>query len=368
MNELITSSWNFITTGIIIVVAIAALAIQTAAWRYPKVHKQTDADPRKMPKPYRTTATATVRSTSGTPTFQQLVDGISLKPKQRGLAEILYATGLEQFNHPVNNRDGTIIEARQQIAKMSRELDQDERTTAEQVGITLAHAKGREEKTNAELQYNELHSNAQTFAQHKRREVKARTTVTRDLECDVPRTDYTAVKQRIASGPIKLAAIMTELPIYWQSVRTLNEKIERPKFHDKPPKPEWFHIQFHMDDGRVLEDKRAEKDGDWILSHKHRFLVPCPTPTRTLEFNDKGKAVPTGKSVLIVDQNPSSEWETEFWRQGGYMDQTYLSARAGTLPCQLRRSRRQRQIRKMQWCLTGAGIIAYVVIFAINNA
>ena len=375
MNELSTTSWILISTAIIdtsvaiamLAVGIATLAVKIATWLFPRVRNQPDLDPRKMLRPYRTTTTVILRSTSGTPTFQQLVDGISLKPKQRGLAEKLYETGLEQFNHPVNNRDGTIIEARQQITNISRELNQAERTAAEQVGIMLASAKDKEEKTNAELQYNALPPNAKTPAQHKRREVEAQKTITRDLKCNVQRTDYTAVKQRIASGPVDLASTMTELPISWQSIRTLNEKIDRPKYNGKPTKPEWVHVEFHMVDGRMLEDKHAEKDGDWILSHKHRFLVPCPTPTRILEFNDQGKAVPTGKSVLIVDQDPSSEWETKFWCQGGYMDQTYLKARAGTLPYQLRRAHRQRQIRKIQWCLAGTSIVAYIVISAINN-
>ena len=376
MNELSTTSWILISTAIIdtavgiatLAVGIAMVAVGIAPWIFPKVRNQPDPDPRKMPKPYRTTTTVTLRSTSGTPTFQQLVDGLSLKPKPRGLAEKLYETGLEQFNHPVNNRDGTIIEARQQIADMSTELIHEERTAAEQIGITLARAKGKAEKTNAELQYNALQPNAKTLAQHKRREVEAQTTITRDLECNVQRTDYTAVKRRIASGAVDLTSIMAELPISWQSIRTLNEKVDRPKCNGKPHRQEWFHVEFHMVDGRVLEDKRAEKDGEWISSHKQGFLVPCPPPTRILEFNDRGKAVPTGKSVLIVDQDPSSEWETEFWRQGGYMDQTYLRARAGTLPYQLRRAHRQRQIRKLQWCLTGAGIVALIIISAINNA
>ena len=364
MNELSTTSWILIGTA----VAIARLVVAVASWLSPRGRNQPDLEPRKMLKPYRTTATVILRSTSGTPTFHQLADGISLKPKQRGLAEKLYETGLEQFNHPVNNRDGTIIEARQQITNISRELNQAERTAAEQVGIMLADAKDKEEKTNAELQYNALPPNAKTPAQHKRREVEAKKTITRDLACNVPRTDYTTVKQRIASGAVDLTSIMAELPISWQSIRTLNEKIDRPKYNGKLTKPEWVHVEFHMVDSRMLEDKHAEKDGDWILSHKHRFLVPCPPPTRILEFKDQGKAVPTGKSVLIVDQDPSSEWETEFWRQGGYMDQTYLRARAGTLPYQLRRAHRQRQIRKLQWCLTGAGIVALIIISAINNA
>ena len=251
--------------------------------------------------------------------------------------------------------------------RLAQELSHEERKLAEQIGKSLANADEQSERENAEARYRGLSSTAKIYTQYKRSESEAQEKIARDLEKRVPRTDYTSVKQRIASGVADIGSIITELPIMWQSIRTLNDKVDRTNLVEKPPKPERFHVEFWMADGRILPDKRAEKDGDWLVSHKHGFLVPCPPPTRIWKFNGKGRTVPTGKSVLIVNRDPSSEWETEFWRRGGYMDQTYLRAVAGRLPHQLRRAYRQRQIRRAQWCVVGILWVVNVVLFLVNN-
>lgn len=366
--ESTSSDWLMPSIAIAtLIVATIGRIVAILAWLKPKDRGSVSIDPKGLPKLYRTTETPTVYATSGTPSLMQLIEGIELDSKAMGLAESLYALGLEQYTHAVNNRDGEIDRARHEIKRLAQELNHEERALAEQVGTTLAEASEQNEREDAEAQYQGLSPQAKIYAQQKRSEYEALERIARDLEKNVPRTDYTSVKQRIAYGETDLKSVMTELPIFWQSIRTLNEKVARPEFTDKPPKPERVHVEFWMADGRILWDKRAEKDGDWLVSHKHGFLVPCPPPTRTLKFNDSGRAVPTGKSVRIVKRDPSSEWETEFWRQGGYMDQTYLRAVAGKLPHQLRKTYRKRQLRKAQWCVLGILIGINIIIFAIKN-
>ena len=366
--EIITSTWLTPVVAIAtLVVAIVATAVAVLAWRKPKIQVSATIDPKGLPKLYEVNDTATVHATSGTPSLQQLTAGTELDAKAQGLAESLYELGLQQYDHPVNNRDGAIDLARREMSRLARELSHEERKLAEQVGMALAKEDEQSERENADARYRGLSSTAKIYAQHKRSESEAQETIARDLEKRVPRTDYTSVKQRISSEETDLESVMTELPIMWQSIRTLNDKVERPKLVEKPPKPERFHVEFCMADGRILQDKRAEKDGDWLVSHKHSFLVPCPPPTQILEFNDEGRAVATGKSVLIINRDPSSEWETEFWRRGGYMDQTYRRAVAGTLPHQLRKAYRQRQIWRAQWCVIGILVMVNIVLFLVNN-
>lgn len=368
MMEIITSEWLTPVVNIAtLVVAVAMLAI--AIWDRLKLKAQgrVSIDPRGLPQPYHINMEPTVHATSGTPSLQQLTTGIDLDSKALGLAESLYGFGLQQYDHPVNNRDGAIDLARRKMGQLSQELSHENRKLADRVGTALAEADEKSERENAEAQYRGLSPTAKVYAQHKKNTSEAQARIARDLEKGVARTDYTSVKQRIASGETDLESVITELPIMWQSIRTINDKVDRPELVEKPPKIERFHVEFWMDDGRILQDKRAEKDGDWLVSHKHGFLVPCPNPTRILEFNDEGRAVPTGKSVLVVDRDPSSEWETEFWRQGGYMDRNYLKAVAGRLPRQLRKAYRKRQIRKAQWCVIGILVIVNITLFLVNN-
>ena len=337
-------------------ITIAGVAVATLAWRKPKSRHSSNVDPQNLPTLYQIQQKAPVHSANGTPSLQQLTDGIKLDAKGRGLAEYLYELGLKQYDHVVNNRDGVISEARRAMASLRPVLDPAERDLAKQAGVALAAASNRSQRIDADAKYRELSPIAKTYAQHTRLQYEAQDRIARDLEKSVPRTDYTPVKERISSGSADLNAIVTELPIPWQSIRTLNDEVERPPTNDKPPKPEYVHVEFRMSDGRILQDKRAEKDGAWLTSYRHGFLVPCPH-----------QVVPTGKAVLVVNRDPTTEWETEFWRQGGHMDQSYLRAVAGTLPRQLREAYRRRQIRKAQWGLIGILVIINIMLFAVNR-
>ena len=343
-----------------------AIAAPSCLWQWYK--RSDENDLANMPRFFRINQEPSFHTTSGTPSLQQFTQGIELNYKAKRLAETLYNLGLQQYNHPVNNRDGLVKKTRQIMVELATNLSFEQLKLAADFDAATDSTESGPEKVRQKDLTRILNPNTRTYAMYKRREHEAHASIDRDLERGVPRTDYTCVKKRISLGETDLNFIMSELPIFWRSIRSLNEKFERPEVTRRPPRPETFNVEFIMADGRILRDKRAEKDGDWLVSDKHGFLVPCPPPTEIWTFKENGKAGPTGKSVLIVDQEPSSEWETEFWRRDGYMDQTYLRARAGTLPHQLRQAYRRRQIRHLQWYLIGAVIIANIVIFAINNA
>ena len=168
-----------------------------------------------------------IHATSGVPTMQQLTQGVEMDAKRRGLAQEMYKLGLEQFNHYVNNRDGIIAEARDKMNELSNELDEAELSLAEEVGTALAAAIGGDQRE-AQARLQGLGPEAQIYAQSKRQEYEALQAIARDLECGVPRTDFTSVKSRIASGDAALDAIMSELPIMWQEMMTIQRKGLRP--------------------------------------------------------------------------------------------------------------------------------------------
>ena len=317
-------------------------------------------------RPFQTVQEPAMDDAVGTPSLQQLTNGMKLNRKATKLAEILYDLGLEQYNHPVNNRDGIVRESRKITTELASTITLDQLKLADGIGRAASpeHADGDSHQEKISLM---LSPNARMYAHHRRRECEALASIAKDLEKNVPRTDYTFLKQRIASGETGLDSIIDELPIIWQSIRTLNEKTEEPVVKRKPPKQKSVIAEYHMADGRTLRDRRAEIDGDWLTSHKYNLLTPCPPPTKILHFDGLGKVRETGEQIREVDREPSSEWLTEFWRQGGYMDQVHQRASAGTLPHQLRRAYRRRQIRKVQWSLLTAGIIANIAIFIFNN-
>ena len=295
--------------------------------------------------------------------MDQLAEGIEMGPKAAGLARRLYATGLEQFNHYVNNREAVIEDARREMSSVRNSLSPSEIAVAESIGISLATSGDSEQRRVANSKYAELTPQGQIYAQHKRLEHDALERIARDLEMDVPRTDYTSVKARISSGDVPLSSITSELPISWQAIRELGDKVATFEETGKPPKREFLHVEFYTKERGLLEDKKAERDGKWIISDKHDTLVPYQEPIPLYEFVEFGKPpVQTGE-VIVIDQDPTSEWDTEFWRQGGKMDQTFLNARSGTTPEQLRKAYRRRQIRKASWIVAGVMSVVNIALF-----
>ena len=352
--------------GLIAALAVAGVSVALIAWRWPRTRKDDLATGMPSPVLYSAgTDYPVIHATNGVPTLQQLIKGIDIDAKQRGVAERLYEAGLEQFNRYVNNRDGVIEESRSEMASLTDSLSEPDLPLAEAVGIELASSTNQEERAAARVEFDGLGPQAQTYAQHKRRELEAQRTIARDLEKNVPRTDYTSVKARIASGNVSLDSITSELPISWQSIRTLTNKVERPKITEKQPPRKFLHVIFHTRDQGILEDKRAERDGDWIISDRHDMMVPYQKPTRLFKFVQHGKPpVQTGE-VIFVDRDPSSEWETEFWRQGGRLDQVYLRARAGRSPEQLRSAYRRRQIKRAGWMVASLMLIVDIILVII---
>ena len=292
-----------------------------------------------------------------------MTEDMQLDSERLGAAERLYESGLARFNHYVNNRDGVIERSRQLMSGVANSLSQSELALAECIGVQMAMDGTDDQKTAVQAQYDDLGPQAQIYAQHKRREVDALRRIARDLEKDVPRTDYTALKARIASGAVTLDSVLSELPIPWQEIRSLSNRAERPRVRGKPPRRTFFHVEFMMATG-LFEDRHAEKDGDWIISKKHGLMAPFQEPIPLYEQREEGKPPVRKGEVIVISRDPSSEWDTEFWRQGGRLDQVYLRAKNGESPEQLRSAYRSQMIRRLGWALAGALIILNVALVA----
>ena len=341
----------------------AALIIALLAWLMPRQSRiDVNRDPPRYDL-YRRRDFPTVHSMNGIPTLPQLTDGMGLDSKGLGIAEGLYETGLAQFNHYVNNRDGVIQRSRHYMAKLANCLSQSDVALAERIGTSMAADCTDDHKAAVQSQYDDLSPQAQIYAQHKRLELNALRRNARDLEKNVPRTDYTSVKARIASGTVSLDAVTSELPIHWQAIRSLNDRVERPKEGGRPPKREFLHLSLMTTTG-LLEDNRAEKDGDWIISDKHGVMVPYQEPIPIFELRAEGMPPVQKVEIVAISQDPTSEWDTEFWRRGGRLDQVYLRSKNGQSPKQLRSAYRRRIIRNVGWAFAGAIAVVDIVIVA----
>ena len=351
-----------------LVVALPATAIIIAllAWRMPRHSEDFSSREATRFRLYPGKEFPAIHATNGIPTFRQLMEGIEVDPKRLGIAERLYEAGLAQFNHYVNNRDGVIETSRGQMTNLANSLSQSEVALAESIGISMAADGDDDQREALQAQYDDLAPQAQIYAQHKRQEIDALRRIARDLEKNVPGTDYMSVKARIASGDVTLDSVMTELPVSWQDLRTLNKRVERPKPRGKPPKRKFLHVMFMMQAKGLLEDKHAEKDGEWIISDKHDLMVPYQEPVPRYEHIEPDKPPVQKGEIVVFNQNPTSEWVTEFWRQGGRLDQVYLRAKNGMSPEQLWSAYRRRLIRNVGWVFAGvAALVDVAIIMAI---
>ena len=349
-----------------IVLGCISIAVAMLTWRFPRGRLSTSQIQSLLDLSlHRVRESPVIHSINGVPTFQQLTQGLVLNAKRRGLARRMYALGLEQFNHYSNNRDGIISEARDTMSNLQGQLSKAEISVANQVGVALVKCQ-KDILRVVRTQYEELSPQGQTYATCRRDEYKALQTIARDQEKGISRTDFGSVKSRIAEGNVPLVSITGELPIMWQDLMTLGERVESIETIGKPPKQQYVHILFLTRDGRVLEDKKAERDDKWLKSRKHRLVVPYQEPAEVYELVEPGMApVPTGKRMVILDRNAGTEWTTELWRQGGYMDQQYLFHRDGQAPEQLRTSYRRRRIGRFAWTLvTGLLILDAAILVA----
>ena len=92
------------------------------------------------------------------------------------------------------------------------------------------------------------------------------------------------------------------------------------------------------------------------------MLVPYQDPiTRYVMLTEGMPPVPKHR-LILVNQDPTSEWETEFWRKGGRIDQVYLRSRRGESPEQLRSAYRRQQINRLGWILGSLLLVADIII------
>ena len=350
-----------------VILGIAMLVVAVLAWLCPK-RGANSIDINlvvSMPKAFPDPHGSTIHAVSGVPTLQQLTFGMELNPKDRGLAQALYDIGSEQFNHYINNRDGVIAEARRQMDCLRARISPLETQLAEDIGIRLATVDGNElQRTRS--RYDALEPPVKTYAQYRRREYEAEQSIACDLQNDVPRTDYKAVRSSIASGGVSLKSIASALPVPWQEIISINDKVQLIAPATKPPKRELVNLLMSTDDEGILQDKRAERDGKWVTSKRHNVLVPYREPVPLYEYRHSHRPPVRVGKAMVVNRNHGSEWDTEFWRQGGYLDQTYLRCKSGTHPEQLRRAYRRRQAQRAGWTLVGVLVVANIVLFAMR--
>lgn len=349
---------------LIVVIAMMALIIALLAWLRPRHPKSDPSREIKRFEAYQAEELPIIHETNGVPTLSQLMAGIELDAKRLGIARRFYEFGLAQFNHYVNNRDWVIEESRRNMASLAGGLSQREMCLAESIGISLA-ANGDSEQIDAiQAQYRELSPQAQIYAQHKRHETGAMKSIARDLETNTPRTDYTSVKARIASGNVYLESIISELPILWQDIRTLDERAERPRVKGRPPKREFLHVMLVTRDRRLLEDKHAEKDGGWIVSNKHNIEVPYQAHMPILVHSGEGTPPVRKGEAVFITHDQGNEMRTEFWRKGGRLDQVYTRSKNGMAPEQLRSAYRWRLINRAAWVASVALLIVEIILLA----
>ena len=347
---------------LMVALPVVAIVIALLAWRRPR--QRNDFSIREATKVmlYPEKEFPVIHATNGVPTLQQLMDGIEVNSKERRIAERLYEAGLAQFNHDVNNRDGLIEMWRQQMANLAKDLSESEVALAGGIGTSMASDGDDDHRKKLQAQYDDLTPQAQIYTQHKRKEIDALRRIARDLEKSVTRTDYTSVKARIACGSVTLDSVMSELPVFWQNIRTVNQRAQRSKPRRKPPKRNFLHVRFMLEGEGLLEDNHAEKDGDWIVSSKHGLTVPYQEPIGIYEQMEWDKPPVRTGEVVVINQDPTSEWETEFWRQGGRLDQVYLRAKNGLSPEQLRSAYRRRLIRNIGWGFAGVATLVNIAI------
>ena len=358
---------NIATLVVMTILGTATLVVAVLAWRRPK-RNANGIDTAKLVSMFKASSDphgSTVHAASGVLTLQQLTVGMELSAKDKGLAQVLYDIGSEQFKHYVNNRDGVIAEARQQMDCLCARISPLEIRLAKDIGISLATADGDELRI-TRARYDALGPSVKTYAQYIRREYEAEQSIARDLQNDVPRTDYMAVRSSIASGGVSLGSIASALPVPWQEIMSINDKIQLITPSAKPPKRELVNLLMYTDDEGVLQDKHAERDGKWINSEKLNVLVPYQKPVPLYQYRHHHRPPVCVGKVMVVNRNHSSEWDTEFWRQGGYLDQTYLRYKSGTHPEQLRRSYRWRRAQRAGWTLVGVLVVVNIVLFAMR--
>ena len=275
-----------------------------------------------------------------------LTTGMRLYSRQeRSLCKRLYEIGKRQFDHRVNNRNYILQDARQKMAEIRRSENMEDIREAELLGIQLARM---DDENSDEIgrRLEMLPASTRMYAMYKKIEEETALSIARDLEKGIPVTDYTEVKERMAAGA-SLPKVFEDLPIPWQKIR----EIPWPERHrkTKPQSPIYIPTTIHHADLGLLHDKKAELDGEWLISHKYDIVYPYLGPTSVYKFiGDPPHLAKVGEKYVIASDYPP-EWETKLWRRGGYLDEVFERATRGEDPFSLRRRRLRRQRTLAIW-------------------
>lgn len=276
-----------------------------------------------------------------------LTQDIPLPTKRhKRLCYALYESGRAQFDAEPNNRMGIIEQAQRKMAMLGQNISSAERDAAESLGTTRARLP-KEETGRVTGDIGNLSAEAQLYAWHKTIEVEALLSLARDLAKKIPITDYTEVKRRITEGA-SLAQVIDDLPIPWQKIRDIPWPM--PESRAKPTKPVYVPVTLVTVDG-VFDDDKAERDGEWIVSNKLGIVYPYLDMVPHYEFRNLNRPPVLSGKRLVIDREAPPEWDTKFWRKGGYLDQVFLRAARGEDPSTLRRKQFYSRINRIYWGL-----------------
>ena len=335
--------WIANVTGLVIAVATVLLAIVAlATYRQRRGDKDLVDAIRHLAQIIEKVLPNTSVDTGNTASLEFLAKGIPLpKERHKQLCHDLYDIGRAQFDAEINNRSGIIEEAQREMAELGASLSDEELAAAKELGIAKARSTEEEILKVAEALGN-LSAKAQLYAEHKTIKEKTLLSLARDMGKEIPITDYTAVKKRIAEGA-SLAQVIDDLPLPWQKIREIPWPMLESRV--RPTKPAYIPVTLVTEYG-VSEDDKAERDGEWVVSDKLGIVYPLLDLVPHYKFiNLTGPPVLVGKRLVITRDAPP-EWETKFWGKGGYLDQVFLRASRGEDPKTLRRKQLNSRIQR----------------------
>ena len=294
-----------------------------------------------------------------------LTQGMTFKTGQeKRFVRRLFELGLGQFDAKPNNRYGIIEFAQREMTALRPEISQQELIRAESVGAEKARlsalypnpAKSRAAKL--EQDFLNLSAKARQYAIYKATAESADLSLARDLSAGIPITDYSEVKKRIAEQA-PLREVIRELPMPWQRIRFL--QWPEPTTKATPIAPRYTPLTIITDENRVINDAKAVIDGEWVISKRHGMVLPYlgQVPEYELVKNGQAPAI-KGARVVITDDGPP-EWDTKFWRSGGYLDQRIEKAiREEDWPTY--QKRRMRQLANSICLLIGLSALMIVAL------
>ena len=286
-----------------------------------------------------------------------LTSGMPLKKRiQRKLCHGYYKIGLREFDHPSNNRYGLIEKTRQDMDALRDGISSEELQWAERLGIAKTRA-SEKDLSQINVEIGRLSSAAQIYANHVATEEELKLSIARDIGLGIPITDYTEVKNRLEERP-PLAQVINDLPIPWQKIRDLPWRSPHAKTKVASRKPVRVPVRLYYADGRIEEDQKAEKDGEWIISKKLGIIYPYLGMADFFEWKNPNSPIKTGE-IVAIDSDWPPEWDTKLLGKGGYLDQILERVERGDIPHSFRPSRTGSIVR---WSIAGAFVLFTIVV------